>query len=768
MSTVKAIGLQYHKEFGFNVLPIRGKRPNILWDKWQTEKQTVEDIEKMDWSNATGAGVVLGNDDLGNLDLDFVGDYEFLDKLLEDLGLPVKYAWVIQSGSGEGFHVYFRIKDELGILIKKFGGDKAVFKFKPREKNICKHVEVRRKNCQTVLPPSLHESGGIYTFYYDEPRELPLYIDAEKLVEVISKYFEIEEEVTKKAFSIIEQKEEVTHYDKERLESALESLSKNLPSNCYEEWYRIGFALVPFGDEGRKYFVEMSLANPNYQDTEMQLNKKFDELVKDYDGRVTLGSLYHLAERFGWVKPIIKIWYWENERLKLSRPRLKRLLEDAGFCKLRIERKYIFARVSENIVHEITTAEVKEYVVFNYLNEMPVSEFGATNRDAVMDLIMKNGSQVFADSFFEFLITRPIKFCEDTKDSSFFFFKNGFVEVTKETKYLHPYENLKGCIWEDEIIDREYKETRIRSEFEDFLYNAIGKDTERMRAVRSAVGYMLHRKKKPGEEKAILLIDEIISDEASGRSGKGLTIRGIGKLRKTVILDGRTFSPGKNFAFQRVGVDCNIVAFDDLDKNFPFEKLFSVISDGMTIERKNKDEMYLPYEKSPKLICSTNYVMKGIDDSALDRQFVIEYTNHYNKNNRPIHEFGHSFFEGWKKEQWNQFDTFMLECVQLYLEKGLIPYPLKNMEEKQLINETSEDFAEFSKELQSDCRYGKNDLYKKYLEENPDWAKLSQRRFTGWLKKYGKNKGLKVEEWKSGSERYIEFKTEEQKGNEAA
>jgi len=763
MSTVKEIGLQYHQEFGFNVLPIQGKRPKILWDKWQSEKQTEEDIEKMDWSNSTGISVVLGNDDVRNLDLDIVEDYEFLDKLICALELPEKYPWVIQSGSGEGFHIYIRVKDDKGILSKKFGGEKAVYKFKPKGKNICKHVEVRWKNCQTVLPPSMHESGGMYTFYYDEPRELPPYIDAEKLIEVISKYFEIEVTTLKERTPKMERKEEPSHYDSERLESALESLSKTLPSNCYEEWYRIGFALVPYGEEGRKYFVEMSLANENYSDTEQQLNKKFDELVKDYDGRVTLGSLYHLAERFGWVKPLIKIWYFEKERLKLSRPRIKRLLEEGGFCKIRIERKYVFVRIVENIVHEINPAEVKEYVVMNYLNQIPASEFGTANRDMVLDLIIKNTAQIFTENFFEFLITKPIGFCEDTNESSFFFFTNGFVEVTEDSKYLHPYEKLQGCIWENEIISREYEEVVLRSEYEDFLYNAVGKDGARMLSLRTAIGYMLYRKKKAGEEKAILLIDEIISDGASGRSGKGLTIRGIGKLRKTVILDGRTFSPGKNFAFQRVGVDCNVLAFDDLDKNFPFEKLFSVISDGITIERKNKDEIYLPYEKSPKLICSTNYVMKGIDDSAIDRQFVIEYTDHYNKNHRPTDEFGHSFFEGWSREEWNRFDTFMLECLQLYLEKGLCPYPLQNMALKQLINETCEDFVEFSKEFQPNCRYDKNELYKNYLTENPDWAKLSQRRFTSWLRVYGKNKGLKVEEWKSGAERFIEYREGEQK-----
>jgi len=758
MNTVKELAMQYHELFGFNVLPLKGKRPIIKWDRWQSENQSKDDIENMEWSNTTGFGVCLGIDNLRVFDLDAVEDFEVVDKLLVSLGLPENYPWTIQSGSGVGFHIYFRSNDASKLLAKTWGGEKAVFKFNPIEKTHCDHIEVRWGNCQTVLPPSLHESGGIYTFYNDEPKELPSYIEPEKLIEVIEKYFVVGKiDIPKKQ---TERKEGERFFDAERLENALESLSKNLPKNSYEEWYRVGFALVPLGEAGRKYFVEMSLKNESYFDTEAALNKKFDELERDYDGRVTLGSIFHIAEKYGWVKPIIKIWYWEGERLKLSRPRLKRLLEHAGFCKIAIERKYVFARISDNVVHEIIPAEVKEYVASEYLLEIPTGEFERTNRDGVMDLIMKNGTQIFSESFFEFLITRPITFCEDTNESSFFFFQNGYVEVTEDAKYLHPYENLRGCIWEDEIIQREYNEMKRQSEFGDFLYNAIGKDVERMEAIRTAIGYTLHRKKKPGEEKAIILIDEIISDGATGRSGKGVTIRAIAELRKTVKIDGRNFSPTKNFAFQRVSVDTNIVAFDDLDRNFPFDKLFSVISDGMTIERKNKDELYLPYSKSPKLICSTNYVMKGIDDSALDRQVIIEYTNHYNMRHKPIHEFGHSFFTGWNTEEWNMFYTFMLENVQRYLEKGILQYPLKNMEIKQLISETSEDFAEFSEDLHPDMEYEKSELFKKFLEVFPDWTKLTQRRFTGWLRKWGKNKGLSYEERKSGNERFIHFKTE--------
>ena len=111
MCVFKRYGLVYQQHFGFNVLPVRGKKPSINWDRWQTDKQTVDDIEKMEWTNSTGVGIVLGLDDLRLLDLDAVEDYEILDLLLADLGLPEKYPWAVQSGSGEGFHISIRCSE---------------------------------------------------------------------------------------------------------------------------------------------------------------------------------------------------------------------------------------------------------------------------------------------------------------------------------------------------------------------------------------------------------------------------------------------------------------------------------------------------------------------------------------------------------------------------------------------------------------------------------------------------------------------------------
>ena len=773
MSVFKRYASIYHEHFGFNVLPVRGKKPTINWERWQSEKQTNDEIEKMEWTNSTGVGVVLGLDDLRLLDLDAVEDYEILDFLLAELGLPEKYPWVVQSGSGEGFHISIRcpsptLTQGKGVF-DRLGGEKAVYKLRMKpvspsasrggKDGYCKHIELRWKNCQTVFPPSHHESGGVYNFYYEEPKELPVYVDAEKLISVLEKYCVLESETkdVKRETENGRWNNEKIRYDKERLESALKYLTENLPAGSYEEWYRIGFALVPLGAEGERYFVGMSLKNPHYNDSESELRKKFEQLVKDYDGRVSLGTIYHVAETYGWKKPVIKFWYVDDGgKVKINRTRYKRFLESEGFCKYKIECNYFFVRIENSIVEEIDSIDVKEFVM-NYLERLPVDEFDGTNRANVMDSVIKSVNQLFTTQFLEFLITRNIEFNKDTNEKGYLYFKNGFVEITKNEVRFNNYKKLEKHIWKKQIIKRNYVQTEIRSMFEDLLFNICGGDQKRYEALKSGIGYLLHTYKDPSISKAIVFIDEKLSEGAFGRSGKGLVIKGISQIRNVVIEDGRNFSPSKNFAFQRVKADTNIIGIEDIREKFPFDRLFSIITEGITIERKNKEEIFLPFHESPKVILSTNFSISGVDDSTIDRQFVIEFSDYYNKNHRPVDDFGKLFFDGWYEAEWNEFDCFMIECLQFYLRRGLVAYEFVNINKKKLIDETTIEFYEFSDGFTANKEYDKKELYDNFKKENADLEKLTQAKFTRWLKVYGRINQYEVKEGKSDSVRTIKF-----------
>ena len=96
----------------------------------------------------------------------------------------------------------------------------------------------------------------------------------------------------------------------------------------------------------------------------------------------------------------------------------------------------------------------------------------------------------------------------------------------------------------------------------------------------------------------LLSFDEIISDNPEGGTGKGLFMKGLAEMKKLVVIDGKSFDFARSFAYQLVSADTQVLCFDDVKKYFDFEKLFSVVTEGLTLEKKNKDAIKIPFSKS--------------------------------------------------------------------------------------------------------------------------------------------------------------------------
>src|SRR5690606_37542738 len=134
-----------------------------------------------------------------------------------------------------------------------------------------------------------------------------------------------------------------------------------------------------------------------------------------------------------------------------------------------------------------------------------------------------------------------------------------------------------------------------------------GQSKDRYNTFKSLIGYLLHSYKNSANNKAIILNDEKISDNPNGGSGKGLLTAAIGKMKKLSVIDGKNFDFGKSFPYQTVSTDTQVLSFDDARQNFKFEQLFSLITEGITLEYKAKDAIKLSIEDSPKIVISTNY-----------------------------------------------------------------------------------------------------------------------------------------------------------------
>lgn len=441
-------------------------------------------------------------------------------------------------------------------------------------------------------------------------------------------------------------------------------------------------------------------------------------------------------------------WYFTGRgAIKVDYLSLKLFLESNGFFKYRFNPEDIsFIRIIHNVVKIVTVDDIRDFVL-DYLMK--------NEHEQAYNLFAE--SSKFGKNYIAFLELKKPKFIRDTKDTSWVFFKNTAVKIQASGMELVHYIDLDGYIWERQLIDRDFSIADPTCDYSTFVMHLAADDMKRFRSICSGLGYMMHRFKNPSTVRALIVNEEIISSEPMGGTGKGLLFMGMAQIRCVVFINGKNFNDGKSFVWQRVEPDTEIVVLDDPPRNFKFENLFSIQTTGWPIEKKNKGEIYLPPEDSPKIGIPTNYALKGSSDSHERRKFEIECHPHYSASYQPVDEFEKSFWIEWNKEEYLSFDNFMLSCIQFYLKNDLVHVDHVNLKIKKLIAETSEEFIEFAKfHLENNHRYNKNDTYKMFIEDNPGSYCRSSNQFYDWMRHYGKFKGWKTDDCGRGR-MYIQF-----------
>lgn len=784
----------YNELFGFNVIPLENKVPKLKWEQWQFNEMQTDEIDGLGWNaNTNGIGAISGIKKLRCLDFDKVSNFSIIQEFVRELGLPLEYEWIVKSGSGNGYHIWFYCShlsispngreerlSENDLLFKTLGGDKSYYKFELKEAGICDHIELRWKNCQTVLPPSLHPSGNKYLFVHGDnqglPNNPPMNVGVGKLIEVLREYCKLESERLEARGETKDKKRETKDVSREKLEARGKSQrndTKYLKEaaefvkgkiNNYDEFMRVGFALASIGEDGREIFLSITKDNLDYPaDSEFVLNKKFDGFLKDYRGDITLGTFFEIAKKYGYsphLNPLPKgedfndklFWSFNDGKLTIQRNEFIEFLESEGFGKMILGKGYLLIREQNNIVSDVTPVNIKDFVI-DYVND--IAEAGI--KRIVKEALIRSAKTLFGDAVLECLQTLNPVFAEDTKNKSLFFFRNCFIEVNDKSITPRRYDELKGNIWERQLIQRDFELNDNVPDFEKFIGNVCRVDANRINALRSAIGYLLQSYKDPTKTKAIIFIDEKLSENAFGRSGKGVVASAIKELKRLITIDGKNFKFDKSFPFQSIEQDTQVVFFDDVNKKFGFERLFSIITEGITVEKKNKNEYSIPFEKSPKILITTNHSIAGSDDSSIARQFVIEFSDYYNAKHQPINDFNKMFYKEWDETEWNAFYTFMLKCCQFYLANGFASYNYINLTRKKLIDETNQEFEEFISELSLGVEHNKKDLYERFKKEYEDYGQIKQNTFSKWTKVYAELNELEVQERKSGGNRYFTF-----------
>ncbi|MHC1737159.1 MAG: bifunctional DNA primase/polymerase [Ignavibacteriaceae bacterium] len=720
---------RFYSSLGMNVIPCNFKFPKVLWNQYSLTP--IPAPLSFDWDN-NAIACINGVNDFVCFDFD-KADLSHIENILSLLQLPFDYPWTVASGSGVGFHIWFRFMRS-DSFVNKFG-DKAVLSFYPKNKSLCHHAELRLKSCYTILPPSSHLSGLAYSFNFKEPSELPPYISEDVVFNFLAKTFTFSPAKVLNSLSASGSSVVLSDFDSSRLSSAVSFLSENLGPNCYSTWNKLGLALCSLGKDGFPFFLTLS-NNPNYSDSPAKIEKHFFTLLRSYNGSINLGSVFYTARHFGWKPPFVPFWTINSGRVVFDYRKYIRFLTHNNFTKYFLNGENLICYIDGFFIKVVDGIFLKDFISSFIQNLPDYSGKNTKQGDFVLNAIIKN-QYLFKPDTFEFLPSLDIALNSDTEKEAYFFFLNSYVKVTPKDILSLSYDTLDSYVFSDRVVQKKYTFSSQASDFEAFCLNICAHDSGRFDSLCSAIGFLLHNFKNPVDAKAIVFTDENFSDGAAGRSGKSLLAKSLSFLRNSVDIDGKNFSFNDPFAFQRVSATTSLVLFNDVDKSFPFEKLYNIISDSFVVQRKFLHEISIPFEKSPKVIITGNNTIRNSDPSAKARKFEIEFSSYYNIFRTPFSEFKKRFFDQWDVDDWNAFYTFMFRCVKFYLTYGLLEYSFVNLYQKKVMDGTTPEFFDFvSANLEFNVFTLKALFFEQFKESEPSFSDLKPQVFFKWLKYY--------------------------------
>ena len=512
------------------------------------------------------------------------------------------------------------------------------------------------------------------------------------------------------------------------------------------------------GNFGSKYFEDTATVKRIKQ--KVSKGDSVDSILKSFPGidKETIEEVNEEIRKNSSVFWSIEINKAGIEKVSINPFKFKSFLEENGFYKYYPENgdSSLFVRVEQNIVNTTSTDKMKDFVLDHLLKK----EQGAVWNFFAMSSVF------FTDKHLNMLDSIDLKMLQDTKDSCYLYFQNGVVKIGKKKIDFLSYIEVNGFVWQKHIIERDYIHSKDNdNDFKDLVSKVSNNEQTRLKSLENTIGYLMHSFKDKTDQKAIILNDQEINDDPNGGSGKSLMLTALSYFKKMVQIDGKTFDPNQSqFVYQRVDVDTQVLAFDDVKKNFNFEQLFSLVSGGITVNKKNKDEIFIPFDRSPKIIITTNYVINGAGGSHDRRRHEVEFFQHFSSKHTPLQEYGRLLFDTWNESDWIAFDNYMIQITQNFLNEGLTKAVSINAETKRFIQNTSKDFYDWLEEgnMSKDCRLYTTDTIQSFQNEYKSNEFLNSRTFMSWVKKYCDLNKFEFDKGRDTVGRYFTIQTEEQ------
>lgn len=455
-----------------------------------------------------------------------------------------------------------------------------------------------------------------------------------------------------------------------------------------------------------------------------------------------------------------EFWSFDDkDNLTISRFEMKLFLEKNGFFKMKEGTdNYKIMRKSNYIVSEEGAVGAQDFIL-RFLEDGLHLE--------VWEKIASSPHRFFGDLSMMALKTEDFALenvARDGKDFCMLYFEDGIMIIKKDSIERVGFDHLKGkYIWRKHLIPCKYpKLSNEAGEFERFCSNVAGKDDEKFESLMSIIGYLIHTYKDRGNGKAVAIYDrESIDGLSQGGTGKSIIGKSLGYVRNVKEENGKDFDHKNRFKFQGINPDHHLVFMNDIEEaTFDFKCIFNMVTDNMKTETKFGKAVDIDYKYSPKILITTNGILKGVGSSFRRRLVEFEASNYYHENFTPRDEFGKELFDDWDEDEWNKFYSFMVKCVQKFLSEGIKMTPAMSLENKKIVSETSEEFCDFMSRLEVNEIYNRNELWYIFQEENKDSSfiqKMGIRLFKKWVNIFAAHKRWIVNEKREGQLYLIKF-----------
>ena len=177
------------------------------------------------------------------------------------------------------------------------------------------------------------------------------------------------------------------------------------------------------------------------------------------------------------------IFWSKNEKgvIKIVHILFKNFLEDNGFYKFNPQgsKNYVFVKVTNNLIDHTSEKEIKDFIL-TYL--LQIDDYTIYNYFA-------EHTKYFREEFLTLLASINVYFIEDTKDTSYLYYKNCAVLIKHDKIETIDYIDLGGYVWKDHVIDRTFSPCKVGDcNYKTFIANICATDKSRIKSMESTIG----------------------------------------------------------------------------------------------------------------------------------------------------------------------------------------------------------------------------------------------------------------------------------------